>query len=262
MKAQIFYSRSSDRSTFVNKILTHFQDEMKGKILIKVNCVSHEPYPTTTHPELLEALLQKLHGRDLAVGDAPAVDLRGFDIKQSTLYKICEKLNVPFINFYEDEMQTVKSVRNYELTFSNIPLTYDYIISLPILKIHMECSMTGALKNAFGYLAKRDRILMHIAKKNIHKGIAELNTFVKPDLTIMDAVQTLVKANEIRHGGLKRDLGYLLASKDPVALDFFGFSLLKKIAPQWKPQSPLEIPHLKNSLDLGIGHSEYQLIKV
>ncbi|MHC1587136.1 MAG: DUF362 domain-containing protein, partial [Candidatus Syntropharchaeia archaeon] len=73
----------------------------------------------------------------------------------------------------------------------------------------------------FGFLSKKERILFHtkIGKrraKDIHRGIAELNTIVLPDLFIVDAVYTLTGANEIRHGGKKRKLGYMLAGKDPV----------------------------------------------
>ncbi|NVM28953.1 MAG: DUF362 domain-containing protein [Candidatus Helarchaeota archaeon] len=260
--ALIYISRNSGRSAFVNKILARVKDEISGKILIKANLVSHEPYPTTTHPEMVEALLKNLQGENVAVGDGHAVDVRRFNIKNSAIYKVCEKNKVPFINFYENEMQTLTSPREYELTFSSIPSQYDYIISLPVLKIHIECAMTGALKNAFGYLAKQDRIHMHMGKKNIHDGIAELNTLVKPDLTIMDAVVTLLNANEVRHGGIKQDLGYLLAGKDPVALDAYGFTLLKKADPTWKPKSPRDIPHIRKAIELGVGNPEYQLLEI
>jgi uncharacterized protein (DUF362 family) len=263
VKSQVFYSRSTNRTAFVEKILTSAKEKISGKILIKVNLVSHEPYPTTTHPEMLEAVLRTLKGWDLTVGDAPAVDLGNFQLEQSDLYKICKQFRVPFLNFYNQEMKVIKTSRHYELTISALPFHFDYIISLPTLKIHMQCYMTGALKNAFGYLAKRDRILMHINKKDIHQGIAELNTLVKPNLTIMDAIETLIDAQEIRHGGVKRtNLNYLLAGDDPLALDVYAFSLIKKIAINWRPNSPQEIPYIHHALALGIGNYDYELQEI
>lgn len=261
-KAIVYYAFNPDRAEFVDKIIARYKDEVSGKILVKVNLVSHEQYPTTTHPEMVEAVLRNLQGAEIAVGDGHAVDVPKFRVKNSAIYAICENYDVPFINFYENEMQTIKSARGYELTFSNIPSQYDYIISLPVLKIHMECAMTGALKNAFGYLAKRDRIHMHMGKKNIHDGIAELNTLLKPDLTIMDAVVSLLNANEVRHGGIKQNIGYLLAGTDPVALDAYGFTLLKKADPEWKPESPHDISYIRKAIELGVGNPEYQLLEL
>jgi uncharacterized protein (DUF362 family) len=258
LPASIFYSRSGDRTAFVEKVLATYRHKVTGKVLIKVNLVSNEPYPTTTHPDILEAVLTTLKGMDLVVGDAPAVDFKDFQIQESPLYKICEKHAIPFINFYQTEMQLFKSPRRYEFNATSYPLHCNYIISLPILKCHMDVHLSGALKNAFGYLAKRDRILMHINKKNIHQGIAELNGFFKPNLTIMDGIETLIKAQEVRHGGIKENLGYLLAGEDPLALDIFGFSLLKKIYPSWKVKAPQDILYLKHTMNLGIGVWDYK----
>lgn len=254
----IFYSKSEDRTAFVEKVLATYRHRITGKILIKVNLVSNEPYPTTTHPDMLEAVVKYLKGKELIVGDAPAVDFKSFQAEESPLYKICEKYAVPFINFYQTEMQLLNSPRRYEFNATTYPLHCNYIISLPVLKCHMQVHMSGALKNAFGYLAKRDRILMHTNKKNIHKGIAELNSFFKPNLTIMDGVETLIKAQEVRHGGIKKYLGYLLAGEDPVALDIFGFSLLKEIYPTWELNMPQEIQYIQYGIDFKIGTSDYQ----
>jgi len=258
LKSMIFCSKSKNRITFVNRVLALFRTKITGKVLLKVNLVSNELYPTTTHPILLETVLKTLKGLDLVVGDAHAVDLKNFQVEESPLFKICEKYYVPLIDFYQTEMQTLKSPRDYEFTTTTYPFNCNYIISLPVLKFHMQVHMSGALKNAFGYLDKRDRILMHINKKNIHQGIAELNTFFKPNLTIMDAIETLINAQEVRHGGLKQKLGYLLASEDPVALDIFGFSLLKKIHPAWKMNEPQDIPYIQYALDFKIGNRDFQ----
>ena len=207
---------------------------------------------------MLEAVIKALQDKELFVGDAPAVDFRDFKAEASPLYEICEKYSVPFVNFYQTGMQLFKSPRQYEFNATSYPLSCNYIISLPILKVHMQVHLSGALKNAFGYLTKRDRILMHLNKKNIHQGIAELNTFFKPHLTIMDGIETLIKAQEVRHGGIKKYLGYLLAGEDPVALDILGFSLLKEIYPTWELSMPQEIQYIQHAINFKIGASDYQ----
>ncbi len=68
---------------------------------------------------------------------------------------------------------------------------------------------------------------MHLGFKDIDRGIAEINAVAKPDLFIVDAVQTLIDAQELRHGGKLKDLGYMLGGTDPVSLDSFGFRLFR-----------------------------------
>jgi uncharacterized protein (DUF362 family) len=48
--------------------------EKAQEIFIKPNIVSYEHYPTTTHPETLDAILNFLKGKQITVGDAPAFD--------------------------------------------------------------------------------------------------------------------------------------------------------------------------------------------
>ncbi|MFX1494423.1 MAG: hypothetical protein ACFFBZ_09100 [Promethearchaeota archaeon] len=50
--------------------------------------------------------------------------------------------------------------------------------------------------------------------KDINKGIAELNIILKSNLIISDALKVVVQAQEFRHGGKEKDLGYLFAGTD------------------------------------------------
>jgi uncharacterized protein (DUF362 family) len=72
--------------------------ENAKRIFVKPNIVSSEPYPTTTHPEVLEALLSWLSSREIVVGDGPAVDAGRSDkvLRNTPLKEILEKHNVSF----------------------------------------------------------------------------------------------------------------------------------------------------------------------
>ena len=72
----IYHRGTGNRRDFVAKILNLYKDSLKSakKAFIKPNIVSSEPYPTTTHPEVLDALLRELANREIVVGDAPAID--------------------------------------------------------------------------------------------------------------------------------------------------------------------------------------------
>ncbi|MBD3228808.1 MAG: DUF362 domain-containing protein [Candidatus Lokiarchaeota archaeon] len=261
--AKIYYSRSRDRKKFVESVLEIFKDEIKGRVFIKPNIVSHEPYPTTTNLELLEEVLKQFNGKKIAIGDASAVDLPNFNVKQSKINEICESYGMKLINLYEN-MKKIETNSGFEFKVAQVPLTYESIISLPILKTHIACDITGALKNCFGYLSKGERLKLHSSSKNIdiNRAIAELNTIYKPTLTIMDGIKTLITANEVRHGGRERGLGILIAGTDPVALDAYGLTILKKIDPKLSGKTLEDIAQIKYALDLGLGSIEYELIEI
>lgn len=258
----VYWSKTDNRKEFVKKVLEIFEPEISRAqtFLAKPNLVSSEPYPTTTHPEILDAVLKPLLGKDVVVADAPAIDAGRSKkiIENSALREVCDSYGVPFTNLYKTKAKKFISPRGYRVHMFTLPLERDIVISLPVLKTHNQCQMTGALKNQFGYLPKKERILMHLGIKNIHKGIAELNAVAKPHLFIIDAVQTLVSAQEERHGGKIRELGYMLAGTDPVSLDCFNLELLQEVEPKLRGKCPEEIPHLKYSLDYQVGSREFK----
>ncbi len=261
----IYLQKTGNRKEFVTKTLKEIEEELKRakKILLKPNIVSHESYPTTTHPEVLEACLKFLLGlkKEVLVADGPAPDAGSSKkiIAEHFLKKICDKFQLPLVNLCLEPMKRIKT-KSFEFKISTIPFEYDFIISLPVLKSHSTTGITGALKNQFGLLFPRDRIILHAAPwKSIHKAIAELNLAIKPNFWIIDAVQTLINTNEVRHGGKLKELGYMLAGKDPVSLDIEGLKLLQKVDPDLKDKKPEDIPHLKYAIDLGVGQREYIL---
>ncbi|MFX0094157.1 MAG: DUF362 domain-containing protein, partial [Candidatus Hodarchaeota archaeon] len=81
---------------------------------------------------------------------------------------------------------------------------------------------------------------------------------VKPDLFIIDAIETYSITNEKRHGGIKTELGYMLAGKDPVALDCFGLELLQSIDTNLANKNPNDILHIKHAFEFGVGQIKFE----
>ena len=69
MKPEIYLKRTGERGKFTGFVLKRFEKEIKNarKVLVKPNIVSFEPYPTTTHPIVLEAVLEFLSGLDCKI---------------------------------------------------------------------------------------------------------------------------------------------------------------------------------------------------
>jgi uncharacterized protein (DUF362 family) len=264
--SQIFISKTCDRIEFTSKILSEYEFELKKakKVFVKPNIVSYESYPTTTHPEILKTILKRLSNHEVIVGDAPAFDAGRSNkiIANSPLKEISENYGAKYVNLYSDNMKTIKSPRGYKLKVSTLPLSCDYVISIPILKSHFMVGLSGALKNQFGYLSKQDRLLMHAKIKNLDKGIAEVNAAIPTNLFIVDAVETMITAQERRHGGHTSKLGYMMAGNDPVALDYFGLQILKKVEPQIEDMKQKCLLYIKYSESIGLGTKEYKIIEV
>jgi uncharacterized protein (DUF362 family) len=258
----VYWSKTDNRRAFVGSVLEAFASQINSAetFFVKVNLVSSESYPTTTHPEALQAVLEFLSGKDVVVGDGPAIDAGSSEklIRGSALKQVCDSYRIPFVNLYKTRARKFVSPRGYSFRLLTPLRESAWTISLPVLKSHNVCLMTGALKNQFGYLPRRERVLMHMGIKDIHKGIAELNVAARPNLAIVDAGQCCVLAQEARHGGRVEDVGYMLASSDPVAADCFGLEILQQVDPKLHGKSPQSIPYIRYALDYGVGSAEFQ----
>jgi len=80
---------------------------------VKVNLVSSEPYPTSTHRETLQAVLEFLSGQDVVVGDAPPIDAGSSEevLRSSSLRQVCDSHRVPLVNLYKTKARKSVSPR-------------------------------------------------------------------------------------------------------------------------------------------------------
>jgi len=261
----IYVSQTRDRVGFIRKVFEIFKPKLQGRrLLLKPNLVSGEPYPTTTHPDTLATLLELLPKETVTIADAAAADLirPGKAIREHPLNRLCRSRGQEILDVYERAMTAWQSPRGFELKLSALPRQHDGIISLPILKSHLNVRLTGAVKNSFGFLDRTERGRLHFGRDLLHQGIAEIAVAVRPALFIVDAVETLVGANEMRHGGRPRNLGWMLAGEDPVALDAFGLTLLAPLDPKLNGLKPRDLPYLRLAQEYGVGGFEYELKQV
>lgn len=99
----------------------------------------------------------------------------------------------------------------------------DKVINVPVAKHHNLSFYTGAMKNWYGILGGR-RNRLH---QNIHRSIADLATFMRPTLTVLDATRVLLRNGP--QGGNLSDavaLHRVIAGLDEVAIDTLGAQLI------------------------------------
>ncbi len=127
----------------------------------------------------------------------------------------------------------------------------DKVINVPIAKHHNLAGYTAAMKNWYGVLGGR-RNRLH---QNIDVSVADLATFMRPTLTIVDAVRILVR-NGPQGGNLDdtRRMDTVIASIDQVAADAFGCTLLGKTKD--------DFPYLRMGEERGIGTTDLGRLRV
>ena len=203
------------------------------------------------------------------VGDGPAFDAplnaffnrktRGVT-KNHPLKRVCDERGVKFTNLNKSPFEKRRSDRGFKLSLSTVPQSFDLKISLPVLKTHAICTLTGAVKNQFGLVKPIERARLHASGVNLHKSIAEAAALEPFDIFIVDVAETLVNAQELRHGGRKAHLGYVLAGTDPVAIDCAGLELLRTVDGKLAGKTIDDIPHLAFAESYGVGERLYECV--
>lgn len=128
----------------------------------------------------------------------------------------------------------------------------DKLINAAPAKHHNLSGATLGMKNWYGILGGR-RNRLH---QNIHVSIADLATFMRPTLTIIDGVRILLR-NGPQGGNISdtRRMDTVIASVDPVAADSYGIEKLLG----WKRE---DFAFLKMGHERKLGTMYYEKLKV
>jgi uncharacterized protein (DUF362 family) len=127
----------------------------------------------------------------------------------------------------------------------------DKIINVPVAKHHNLCRYTGAMKNWYGILGGR-RNRLH---QDINVSIADLATFMRPTLTVVDATRVLVR-NGPQGGNVDdtREVNQVIASIDQVAADAYACTLVG--------EKPENIGYLGMGVARGLGVTDLSRLRV
>jgi len=127
----------------------------------------------------------------------------------------------------------------------------DKVINVPVAKHHNLAKFTAAMKNWYGVLGGR-RNRLH---QNIDTSIADLATFMRPSLTVIDATRVLVR-NGPQGGNIDdtREMHTVIASVDQVAADAYACTLIG--------EKREHLGYLKMAHDRGIGNMYWENLRV
>lgn len=127
----------------------------------------------------------------------------------------------------------------------------DKVINVPVAKHHNLAKYTAAMKNWYGVLGGR-RNRLH---QNIDVSIADLATFMRPTLVVVDAMRVLMR-NGPQGGNIDdtKVMNTVFASVDQVAADAFGATLIG--------QHRDNLPYLKMGHERGLGTMYWENLRV
>lgn len=205
------------------------------KIIIKPNLVSFKKpdAAATTHPALLEALVEMLlaRGADVTIGDSPGgphslpllnrvYAATGMDRLEKLGAKLNRNMNEKTVDFPEG-----KVLKNF--TYTEYLDEADAIIDFCKLKSHGMLGMSAAVKNLFGTIPGLKKPEVHYKFQNdaeFADMLVDLNEYFKPRLAICDAVVGMEGNGPT--AGTPRQIGALIASKSTYYADVVGAELI------------------------------------
>jgi uncharacterized protein (DUF362 family)/Pyruvate/2-oxoacid:ferredoxin oxidoreductase delta subunit len=196
-----------------------------SRVLIKPNLLS----PATprqailTHPAIVRAVAEYIleKGARPLIADSPAMGsfetllrtsgirdaLRGFDVE-------CR----PFQNSVRVDIGEPFGV----IDIAEEAVRADVIVNLAKLKTHSQMLLTLAVKNLFGCIVGYRKPEWHmragVERQVFAKLLVRIGEALHPSFNILDGILALEGEGPGR-GGVPKELGILLAGKDPFALD-------------------------------------------
>lgn len=226
---------------------------LSGKpVLIKVNFITTKTWDTgaTTDPIVVEALIRELQpiNKSLYVVESDATFTNADKAARATgVLDLCEKYGVPFINLTKVKEKVMVKLDSPE-TLSKIKLPRivleSRIVSAAKMKTHEETKVTLGMKNMFGLMPNKLKMRYHV--KGIEKVIVDINSVVRPTLTVIDGFVALEGKGPVSGTPVRMDLvvaGWDAVATDAAASMIMGFN-------------PNDIYHIKRAADRGMGRIE------
>lgn len=237
--------------------LIHWQDFIQGKSLfLKINAMCDYVVPgVNTSPWFFEAVLKEIRKaypkKSIFFGDCDLVRKEQLNeaVRNWGYLEIARKYKVGFIHLSTQSTKKMWVGPVFrKIKVPEVLLTVDDIITLPVVKTHCRTTITGALKNQWGFTPRGIRDEFH---PKLDKAIPEINKFFKNiRLALADMSISIEGSGPLN--GAPKVCNLVLASSDRVALD--------TVAAKYMGFNPRKIGHIVNSEKAGIGYIKYRIL--
>jgi uncharacterized protein (DUF362 family) len=251
-KVAIVKGKRSDEPVFKALDLVDYKTALSGwdTVLIKVNFITVKTWDTgaTTDPIVVEAIIERLknlHVRIYVVESDATMTSADKAFEATGMREMCERNGVECLNLRHVKDRVKIDVPNAETLKSiTVPriVTESAVVSAAKLKTHMSTTVTLGMKNMFGLLPDKLKGKYHM--KGINKVIVDINTVLKPALTVIDGFVGMEGRGPSDGTPVQMDL--IIAGSDPVATDATGCRVMGF--------DPHEISHIRKAYEKGLGN--------
>jgi len=257
------YGYSEDNIQF-EKLFGHLDGikrilKMGSNILIKPNLAVAKEHSTgaTTSPYIVKNMIQYLKNtvspKQISIVES---SWRSEDtvnaFKVTGFYKIAREEEVDLVDLKKDVVKSVEVQNGKILKRVHVYKTVadaDAIINIPVLKAHTQTKLTVGMKNLKGCIPDYEKKKFHAL--DLHKSLADLNTVIKPILTIVDGT---IGDVFYEMGGHPLKMDTIVIGQDIVAID--------SVCAQLLGYDPKQIEYIRYATELGIGTSDSSYMKI
>jgi len=237
----------------IEQVFADFSLELRGKrVLVKPNILG--PFPPerhiTTHPSVVRALVTKLTRQqaEVTVGDNPGMRGYGTNLRCAEASGILEAAGGHYRNISASP-KTVRTNSRFagEFVVSRAIFEADYLMTLPKFKTHLLTTITGAVKNSYGFLVGGQKGILHQLTGNptsFAEVVVDVYQLRPPDFVIMDAVVAMQGVGPSCKD-LRPDVGKILAGDNSVELDAVMAAMMGL--------EPADVPMLRIAHERGLG---------
>lgn len=268
---EVYILKTSDRKSAIQTLMNQFDlGDYRGKtVALKANYNSSDPFPASTHIDTLRAIVEGVKAQNptsITLAERSGMGDTGKVLEETGVMALAGELGFTAVlldDIPKEEWVKYERAGTHWLKGFYLAKLYhdaDKIIQTCCLKTHRYGGhFTLSMKCSVGMVAKRVPGGMYDYMWELHSSpyqramIAEINANYNLDFAIMDGMKAFITGGP--ESGDVVEPGLMLASRDRVALDAVGVSILKLYGAKGKVGSEgvFEQDQIKRAAELGFG---------
>ncbi|WP_332448894.1 DUF362 domain-containing protein [Methanoculleus sp.] len=269
--SEVYIIDASDRHHAVETLWHEIgPPPLEGKTAaVKANFNSDDPFPATTHPDMLEAVLGEIRdagAREVRLGERSGMGTTHAVLKNRGAVEIAARTGAEVVALDGLSLDGWEAIPpdglHWERGFliARLFREADAVVQTCCLKTHrFGGHVSLSLKNPVGAVAERDPGTGYNYMAELHASpyqrrmIAEINRFFPCDVAILDATEGFSSGGPERGDIIAPNV--ILASTDRVALDAAGIALLRRYGstPEVMRGRIFAMDPISRATELGIG---------